>query len=136
MDAFLQMGIAQIRPFGGKFGIRFQQRHEIGGKGGVAAAGLGAYKALGGDLHQPQRFLCHDVDIDEDIIQHRKIRRLAARHAGAIGPLAGFQCTLVIFQHMNSFLKSGCGAHPVCRTIPVQYTMKFDFVGEFGAEKC
>ena len=118
-DAFLQMRLTQVGPLGRELGVRLQQRHEVGRKGGVASAGLCAHNALGRDLHQAQRFLRHDVHIDQNIVQHRKIRRLAARHAGAVSALPRAQCTLVIFQHSYSFFTGPCaGSVPCCIVQP------------------
>ena len=61
-DAFFQMGVAEVGPLAGKLAVGFQDRHEIGGKGRVAARRFGAHNALGRDVHQPQRLLCHNVD--------------------------------------------------------------------------
>ena len=57
-------------------------------------------------LHKAQRLLRHDVHIDQNIVQHRKIRRLAARHTGTVSTLAALQCVLVIFQHSCSFFSA------------------------------
>ena len=106
MDALLQMGLAEIRPLDGKLGVLLQQGHKVGRKGRVPSAGLGAHNALGGDIHQPQRLLGNDVHPVQDIIQHRKVRRLAARHTGTVSTLAALQCVLVIFQHSCSFFSA------------------------------
>ena len=118
-DAFLQMRLTQVGPLGRELGVRLQQRHEVGRKGGVASAGLCAHNALGRDLHQAQRFLRHDVHIDQNIVQHRKIRRLSARHTGAVSALPRAQCALVIFQHSYSFFTGPCaGSVPCCIVQP------------------
>ena len=57
VDALFQVGLAEVGPLGGKLGVRLQQRHEVGRKGCVPSAGLGAHDALGRDLHQTQRLL-------------------------------------------------------------------------------
>ena len=57
LDALFQVGLAEVGPLGGKLGICLQQRHEVGRKGRVSSAGLGAHDALGRDLHQTQRLL-------------------------------------------------------------------------------
>ena len=57
VDALFQVGLAEVGPLGGKLGVRLQQRHEVGRKGCVSSAGLGAHDALGRDLHQTQRLL-------------------------------------------------------------------------------
>ena len=57
LDALFQVGLAEVGPLGGKLGVRLQQRHEVGRKGCVSSAGLGAHDALGRDLHQTRRLL-------------------------------------------------------------------------------
>ena len=46
MDALFQMRVAQVRPLGGKLGIRLQQRHKVIRKGSVPSAGFGAHKTV------------------------------------------------------------------------------------------
>ena len=106
VDALVQMRIAEVRPLACKLGVRLQQGHKIRCKGGVTAAGLCADDAFRRDLHKAQRLLRHNVHIDQNIVQHRQIRRLAARHAGAVSTLAALQCVLVIFQHSCSFFSA------------------------------
>ena len=57
LDALFQVGLAEVGPLGGKLGVCLQQRHEVGRKGRVPSAGLGAHDALSRDLHQTQRLL-------------------------------------------------------------------------------
>ena len=102
MDALFQMGVTEIRPLGRELGVVIQQGHEVGGKGRVPAAGLGSHKALGRDVHQPQRFLRHDVHPAEDVIQHFQIRRLPPRHTGPVSPLARAKGVSVIFYHSKT----------------------------------
>ena len=115
VDALLQMGLAENRPLGGELGVLFQQGHKVGRKGRVPPAGLGAHNALGGDIHQPQRLLGNDVHPVQDIIQHRKVRRLAARHTGTVGTLARAQGASIIFYHGHSrtpFFNGSCFPFP------------------------
>ena len=108
MDALFQMGLAEIRPLDGKLGVLFQQGHKVGRKGRVPSAGLGAHNALGG-------FLGNDVHPVQDIIQHRKVRRLAARHTGTVGTLARAQGASIIFYHGHSrtpFFNGSCFPFP------------------------
>ena len=115
VDALFQMSVAQVGPLGRKLGVRLQQRHKVGRKGRVPPAGLGADDALCRDLHQSKRLLRHNVDIDEDIVQHRQIRRLSACHTGTVSALSRLQSALVIFQHNDSFFrKTQCRARPCC----------------------
>jgi len=99
MDALLKMRVAEVGPLGGELGIRPQQRHKVGREGRVPPAGLGANDAVGRDIHQAQRLLRHNIHVDQYIIQHREIGRLAARHTGAVGLLAGTQRVPVILLH-------------------------------------
>ena len=46
LDALFQMRVTQVRPLGGKLGVRLQQGHKVIRKGGVPSAGLGAHKAV------------------------------------------------------------------------------------------
>ena len=135
VDALFQVGLAEVGPLGGKLGVRLQQRHEVGRKGCVSPAGLGAHDALSRDLHQTQRLLRYDVHIDQNIVQHRKIGRLAACHAGTIGALSGLQRVFVIFQH-NLLLSSPVGRCAAALHCSAQYTMKISFMGDFVAQKC
>ena len=134
VDALVQMRIAEVRPLACKLGVRLKQWHKVWCKGGVSAAGLCADDAFRRELHKAQRLLRHDVHIDQNIVKHRQIRRLAARHAGAVSTLAALQCVLVIFQHSCSFFQLQCAAAS-CRSVLLQYTMKFDFMGGFSAQK-
>ena len=134
VDALVQMGVAQVRPLARKLGVRLKQWHKVRCKSGVAAAGLCTDDAFRRELHKAQRLLRHDVHIDQNIVQHRQIRRLAARHAGAVSTLAALQCVLIIFQHSCSFFQLQCAAAS-CRSVLLQYTMKFDFMGGFSAQK-
>ena len=135
MDALFQVGLAEVRPLGGKLGVRLQQRHKVGGKGRVPSAGLGAHDALCRDLHQAQGLLGHDVHIDQDIIQHRQVGRLAPGHTGTVCSLACFQGVFVIFQH-NLLLSSPVGRCAAALHCSAQYTMKISFMGDFVAQKC
>ena len=90
-DALVQMGVAEHRPLGGKLGVHLQQGHEVGGKGGVAAAGLGAHNALAGHVHQAQGLGGHNVHVHQNIVQHRQVGALAPGHMGAVILLACFE---------------------------------------------
>ena len=104
-DALLEVGVAQHRPLGGELGVLLQQRHEVGGERGVAAAGLGAHDALAGHIHQAQRLGGHDVHIDQDVVQHRQVRVLAAGHMGAVVLLACLVGGSVFFhRHRHTLL--------------------------------
>ena len=99
MDALFQMGFTEVRPLDGKLGVVLEEGHKVGGKGGVASGGLGAHDTLGRDVHQPQRLLCHDVCVGNDLVQHREIGRLAPGHTGPVGTLTCTQGAAVIFHH-------------------------------------
>ena len=135
VDALFQMSVAQVGPLGRKLGVRLQQRHKVGRKGRVPPAGLGADDALCRDLHQSKRLLRHNVDVDEDIVQHRQIWRLSARHTGAVSALACFQRALVIFQHNDSFFrKTQCRVHPRC-IVQLSVYHEIPAYGRFFIEK-
>ena len=64
------MGIAQIHPLGGKFGVDIQQRQEVGVERGNTTGGLGAYDALGRNFHTDGRTCWVKTGVTVEGIEH------------------------------------------------------------------
>ena len=97
-DAFVQVGGAEVGPLGGKLGAAAQQRHKVAGKRRRAPRRLGAHQQVQRHLDEAQRQLVFDLDVLQDIVQHRQKRRLTGRGLFAVVPLGQFLRFQVVFQ--------------------------------------
>ena len=115
-DALIHLGLAQVGPFVGKFGVLPQQRHEVAGKGRGTAGGLGAHDKVHGDIHQPQRYGGTHFGVLQNRVQHLQVGILSLGYAGAEILLAHFQCFFIFFlRHRRG---SSLRAHRVWRAGP------------------
>ena len=101
-----QMRVAKGDPFGGKFRVGTQQRHEISGQGGAPAHAFYADDLLRGDIHQPHLHPARDHGFVQNLVQRLEIGVSAADHRGFIVLLPQLQSVIILFK---SFLSAHNG---------------------------
>ena len=83
------MGGAEFYPLEGELGVRPEQGHEIGRKGGAAALTLGADYLVGGDVDDAEVDDAGDHGVVEYLVKDLKVRISPGEDAFAVGFLPG-----------------------------------------------
>ena len=110
LDGFAQplpdLGVIKTAPLGGKFRVLLHQRHEIGGKGVLPAAGPRSGDHIQRDLPDPQRDLRIPVHIPDHVLQRRQIGVLPPGHSPPVFLLPKLLCPCVISDQALFLLSS------------------------------
>ena len=84
-----EVGGAELYPLEGELGVRTEQGHEIGRKGGAAALALGADYLVGGDVDDAEVDDAGDHGVVEYLVKDLKVRISPGEDAFAVGFLPG-----------------------------------------------
>ena len=118
------MGFIKVIPFGCKFGIFVQERHEIAGKGLGTSCCFRAHNPVNGDFNQSQIAFPHGFQKGKTLIQDFQIRIFSFCQSLAVGLLGQFS-RLLVFRHIHD----SSPFYPVFVLFPVLFLRTAGYAG-------